>query len=78
MAGLAGGLFLLDRLFLAMEARGWIYYRKNKPKASALGTSLLELQSLLEPGKRHVIETREEHRKEEEDDAGPDDPARIR
>jgi hypothetical protein len=35
IAGVTIGLFALDRLFLWMEARGWIYWRKVKSKSGA-------------------------------------------
>ena len=57
--GLVGILFVLDKLFLKMEARGWIYYRKKQPSRTTLGNAFLEIQSMIEPGKRQIIETQE-------------------
>jgi hypothetical protein len=55
-------LFLLDRLALWAEARGWLYYRRRTPSSSSVGNAFLEVQSLLEPSKREVVEIRrEEH-----------------
>jgi hypothetical protein len=56
--GIVAGLFLLDRLLLALERRGWIYYRKRRGSSGALGNSMLEVQKILEPSKRHVVEER--------------------
>jgi hypothetical protein len=53
-------LFFFDRLALAMERRGWIYYRKNKPSSTSLGNAFLNLQSLLEPSTKQVVEVRRE------------------
>jgi hypothetical protein len=53
-------LFALDRLGLWMERRGWIYYRHRKASPRTLGSAFLELQSMLEPGTRVLIEAREE------------------
>jgi hypothetical protein len=53
------GLWLLDRLLLAAEARGWIYWRKKKPSPGTVGSALLELQSMVEPSKKHVQEVQQ-------------------
>ena len=54
-------LFLLDRLALWMESRGWLYWRKTKKRTGAsLGTALLEAQALIEPEKRHAVEALKE------------------
>lgn len=52
-------LWLLDRLLLIAEGRGWIYWRRIKPHASSLGSAMLTVQALLEPEKQHVVEERE-------------------
>ena len=62
LAAAAVVLFLVDRLALWVEARGWLYYRKRKPSSAAVGNAFLEVQSLLEPSKREIVEVRrEEH-----------------
>ena len=62
------GLYLLDRLALWAERRGWIFYRKVKPTGNALGATALELQKLFESGMAtHVIETRQDQGKEKHD-----------
>jgi hypothetical protein len=50
-------LFVLDRWGLWMERQGWIYWRKNKGMSTRLGNAFLELHSMLEPSKRHVVES---------------------
>ena len=65
-------LWVLDRGLLAMEARGWIYYRRRRGSAGTLGAAFLSVQSLIEPGKRHVVG--ELRRDESEDDASGDPP----
>jgi len=67
VVGSLAGLFLLDRLLLRMERRGWIHYRRSRGSSGALANSLLEMQALLEPAKRHVVEERRR------DDAGPEE-----
>lgn len=64
-------LFLLDRLLLKMEERGWIYYRKKKPSRSSLGSAFLEIQSFLEPSKKEIAEIMMEEKKEQADSGDP-------
>lgn len=65
-------LFLLDRLLLWMERRGWVYWRKTKRRTGlGMGNALLEIQALVEPGVRHVVEIR---REEEVESSEPGDP----
>lgn len=60
LAGAALLLVVFDRLALAAERRGWIYYRARKANPASLGSAMLEVQSLLEPGVREVVEARSE------------------
>jgi hypothetical protein len=69
LASVAAALVLLDRLLLRAERRGWIYYRKSRGRSGSASSAFLEVQSLLEPSKKHVIEARSEE-KEEADDSG--------
>lgn len=70
IAGIAVGLFLIDRAALAMERRGWIYWRKRKASPGTHAAAALEIQQLLEPGTRWVEEAQAE--REEDDDDGDD------
>ncbi|MFC0626676.1 hypothetical protein [Kribbella deserti] len=38
------GLFLLDRLLLWVERKGWLYYRKRRPERGAHGVGLAFLE----------------------------------
>ncbi len=68
-------LFLLDRLLLWMERRGWIYYRKNKDGGGpGVGNAFLEVQSLLEPSKKELLEIRREDKREQDDSGAPPKP----
>ena len=58
-------LFALDRLFLWLEARGWIYWRKVKSKSS--GGDILTGFGFSDPGTRHLVEARREHVLEDEE-----------
>jgi hypothetical protein len=64
----------LHRLALWIESRGWIYYSRRKPSSSALGNAFLEVQSMLEPGKRHLLEVRREEPEEESQSGDPPEP----
>jgi hypothetical protein len=68
------GLILLDRLFLWMEEKGWVYYRKKKSKSGAADVFLGA--NFLDPGARHIQEARQERAGEEDEDAGDDEGKR--
>lgn len=57
--------FVADRMLLALEARGWIYYRRKRGHVDRMGQSALHIQSLFEPGKRHEVVEREKVRRED-------------
>jgi hypothetical protein len=61
----AVAVFALDRLLLYMEKRGRIYYRKKKPGSSALSNACLEIQQLLEPSKKYVVEIKKDEKKQQ-------------
>lgn len=68
-----GGLALiaLHNLALWAERRGWIYYKYRKASPSSVGSAFLQVQSLLEPGKKHIIESRLEEVTEEDESGDP-------
>lgn len=49
-------LFALDRLFLWMERRGWVYWRKIKPKGGGIAAGLSAFHELIEPQVREIRE----------------------
>ena len=65
----AVAVFLVDRLLLWAEGRGWNYYRRNKLARGAGTYHLLEWNSAFDPTMKQVQEemVREE---EEEDESG--------
>ncbi len=63
-------LVLLDRLLLYCERRGWIFYRKKKPSPGTAASAFLEVHSLIEQGKKHVVEIQKEQVHEEDDKSG--------
>ncbi len=74
LAGMVA-LYLLDQLGLWLERKGWLYYRRRKPESGIIGNSLQELNALLLPSNRHVIEVKQNEAiyKKSEADA-PSDP----
>jgi hypothetical protein len=62
LAGAAGlaSLYMLHRLGLWMEQRGWLYYWHKKPGAGARG--FVALQEFLEPPVQHVYHIKEQRR----------------
>lgn len=76
---IAAALFILDRLLLGMERRGWVYWRKTKRSTGpGMGNALLEMQTLVDPGARHVLEVRREVQKDSPESGDPpsDEPHR--
>ena len=64
--------YLADRLLLWMEDRGWIFYRRSRPDPKNVGPAFLEIEALLQPSRRHVLEQKVDQHAEEDDDGGPD------
>jgi hypothetical protein len=79
LAGLVLVGFLIDRLLLWMEWRGWIDYRRNYPgrmNQGQIGPAFLTIQGLFEPEKRHAAEEQTALRTERDDEGGPPTPER--
>ncbi|MCZ7650017.1 MAG: hypothetical protein M5U13_02160 [Thermoanaerobaculia bacterium] len=74
---LAAGLllWLLDRLALQAERRGWIYYRRKRARPGSVGNALLAAHALLEPRVEALVEARAEAAPEAEESGEPaEDP----
>jgi hypothetical protein len=71
LLALAVGVFLLDRLLLWIESRGWIYYRRNKPGRGASTYHLFEWNAAFDPTMRQVQEERVREEREEEESGAP-------
>ncbi len=67
-------LYGLHRLGTWAEERGWIYYRKKHGSSGTLSTAVLEVQSLLEPSKRHVLQEKQRDQREEDAEGDPPVP----
>ena len=79
LAAVMIGLWSLHRLALWAEARGWIYYLRRKASPGTAASAFLEVQSLLDPGNKHVIESRfEDHSEEENSGEPPSSPSEAR
>ena len=77
LAGLVLAGFLMDRLLLWMEWRGWIDYRRTYPgrmNHGQIGPAVLTIQGLLEPEKRHAAEEQSALRTERDGEGGPPTP----
>ena len=74
LAGLVLAGFLIDRVLLWMEWRGWIDYRLTNPgriNPGQVGPAFLAIQGLLEPEKRHAAEEQTALRTERDAQGGP-------
>lgn len=71
-AGLISGIYGLHRLALWMESKGWIYYMRKKASSNALGSAVLGVQRIIQPGAEHVLEVRQDQRRQQDDAGGPD------
>jgi hypothetical protein len=71
--GLVGvlAIFAVHRFACWAEDRGWIYYRKKSGRPGTTASAFLEIQSMMEPSKKHVLEVmREDEDKDAQDDSG--------
>jgi hypothetical protein len=57
-----------------MRRRGWL--PGGRPTYGSLGNAFLHLQTLTQPETQAVLEPTEKKKKEEDGEAGPDDPTR--
>jgi hypothetical protein len=68
------GVFVLDRVLLWAENRGWIYYRVNKPGRGASTYHLFEWNAAFDPTMRTVQEESVREEKGEDEDGDPPGP----
>lgn len=57
-AAVVAAVLVLDRVLLWMERRGWIFYRHRRAAPGTLGSALVELESLMQPARQHVVDVR--------------------
>ena len=75
---IAAGLYSLHRLALWAEQRGWIYYRRSHGSSGTLGNAMLEVQAMIEPSKRHILEERVKESAEAQKSGDPPEAGRNR
>jgi len=64
-------MFAAHRLACWAEDRGWIYYRKGGGRPGTSAQAFLEIHSMMDSGKKHVLEVmREDEEKAGQDDSG--------
>jgi hypothetical protein len=69
------GLYLIDRVCLWLEVKGWLYYRKHKPLGGFLGNALLCLSCFMDPSIRHTIKVKQNQAQHKQCEADvPADP----
>lgn len=73
LLAVAAALYVVHRLALWMEERGWIYYRRRRGTSGALGDAFLEVQSLVDPGQKAVLEARRQVADEAGESGDPPD-----
>ena len=71
----AAGLYGLHRAAVWAERRGWIHYRTKVGRGHGVGNACLEVQSMIEPSKRYVLEERLKDASEEAEAGDPPTPA---
>ena len=71
LALLAVVIWIGDRILLWCELRGWLTYRRTPRVRHGWGNAVLGLDALLQPGRRHVIELKQDGEvyREEDDEA---------
>jgi hypothetical protein len=60
-----------DRALLKLEERGWINYRRHGISRGAIAYHALELESIVNPGARQVMEIQFEQRKNQDEAGDP-------
>lgn len=74
MAVIAVGLYLLHRVALWAESRGYIFYVNTEPSRSSMGNAFLNAQSLIEPDKQSMVQVAHEEQSKEAESGAPPEP----
>ena len=68
-------IYAAHRISCWAEDRGYIYYRKKSGRGGMAASALLEVHSMMEPTKKHVLHvTREQEDDQQDDSDGPPKP----
>ena len=65
---------VVDRLLLAAEERGWIYYRKRSPSPGTVSAALFQLHAIFQPEKQHIVEKQREIKEDQDEDGDKKPP----
>ncbi|MCC6788441.1 MAG: hypothetical protein IT547_11430 [Hyphomonadaceae bacterium] len=71
IGGVVVTLFMIDRLALWAEERGWIYWRRKKAQTGAMSSMLMEMNVITNPSAQHVIEAKDAKKLEERENDDP-------
>jgi hypothetical protein len=67
-----GALYILDRLLLWMESKGWVYWRRAKGRPGGAMTGVfLSIQEMVQPGALEAAEHRAAKKQEQDDSGAP-------
>ena len=72
-AAALAAVLVLDRGLLWMERRGWIFYRHRRAAPGTLGSALVELETLMQPARQHVVDVRRARPEQASQDARVED-----
>jgi hypothetical protein len=67
-------IYAAHRISCWAEDRGYIYYRKKSGRSGMAASAFLEIHSMMEPSKKHVLEVMRDEDDEQDDAAGPPKP----
>ena len=71
IGGVVVTLFMIDRLALWAEERGWIYWRRKKAQTGAMSSMLMEMNVITNPSAQHVIDAKDAKKLEERENDDP-------
>lgn len=68
IVAIAVAVYLLHRLALWLEARGYIYYRNKQPTGSGMTNAALDFERLIRPSVEHHVAAQDEQIETDEND----------
>jgi hypothetical protein len=73
VASLVAAGWGLHRFCIALEERGYLYYRKSPEGGGGSGGVLAEMDRLARPSIQHVVEVSDERRRAQDEEEGEND-----
>ena len=64
-------IYAVHRFACWSEDRGWIYYRKKSGRPGMTASAFLEIHSMMEPSKKHILEVMREEDDEQDETGDP-------